>query len=782
MAPRRYPFLQVPPGALMRAHLDVEARFGLTARANMVASQMGLASSWRSIGPTTINGGTAAGRVTAIAVNPTDPLTIYAGGAQGGVWKSTDGGQTWTPIGDTQCSLAIGSVTIDPVNPSIIYVGTGEQNNSGDSYYGCGVLRSTDGGSTWTQLGASVFVTTTGGARIGHVIIDRSTAGSMTSTTLLASTSFGLYRSTDSGQSWTRVLAGNVSGLAVDPVNTSTWYSAIGNYGTTASQNGVLKSTDDGVTWTPLTLAFATTVGRTELAIAPSNGNILYAAVEDRTPNGSNAQALLGIWRSTDAGTTWVKGLAANASCAKQCWYDLSIAVDPTNPARVYMGGLSFYRSEDSANSFLNIGTGFHVDHHAIAFNPNFPNSIFVGTDGGVYRTQDRGQSWTNLNNGLAITQFYNGVSLHPSDTLTVIGGTQDNGTLQYAGAPSWSTIIGGDGGYTAINPQTPTFMFGELEWLTGTSSGVNGPRRNDVPGGAFLLKNAGINVDDRAQFIPPYAMDQTNPLTLYFGTYRIYRTTDNAETWSAVSQDLSKTGTGTVTTIGLSPTDAKTVYVGLNDGNVQVTRDSGVTWIPMTAGLPNRSITRIVVDDADPSTAYLTNSGFGTPHVWQTSNGGTTWTNISGDLPNVPVNTVVVLPRTKELYVGTDIGVFHSINGGTNWVPFMEGFPNVAVFSLAFNDRTRKLVAATHGRGMFQYSLPALVLRGDVDGDGKITAADAQLVLMATVGLPLPAGVFAFPAGDVNCDGVTNALDAQIILSFLVGQPTSQFCINTIR
>src|SRR5215831_4037795 len=386
MAPRRFPFLQVPPGALMRAHLDVEARFGLTARANMVASQMGLASSWRSIGPTTINGGAAAGRVTAIAVHPTSPLNVYAGGAQGGVWKSTDGGETWTPIGDTQCSLAIGSITIDPVNPSIIYVGTGEQNNSADSYYGCGVLRSIDGGSTWTQLGASVFVATTGGgARIGHIVIDRSTAGSTTSTTLLASTSFGLYRSTDSGQSWTRVLGGNVSGLVVDPVNTSVWYTAIGNYGSTATQNGVLKSTDDGVTWTPLSLGITTTVGRTELAIAQSNGNVLYAAVEDRTPGGSNAQGLLGIWHSADAGATWVKAAAANASCAKQCWYDLAIAVDPTNAARVYMGGLSFYKSEDSANSFANIGTSLHVDHHAIAFDLPEPTTIYVGNDGGVY-------------------------------------------------------------------------------------------------------------------------------------------------------------------------------------------------------------------------------------------------------------------------------------------------------------------------------------------------------------------------------------------------------------
>ena len=783
MAPREYPFLRVPPGALMRAHLDVENRFGLLARANMAASQVGLASAWRSIGPTTINGGAAAGRVTAIAVHPTQNNIVYAGGAQGGIWKSTDGGDSWAAISDGQCSLAVGSITIDPVNPSIIYVGTGEQNNSGDSYYGCGILRSTDGGSTWTQFGGSIFVTTTGGGRIGHIVIDKSTAGSTTATTLLASSSLGLYRSTNSGQTWSQVLTGgNVSGLAVDPGNSGVWYAAIGNYGTASSQNGVYKSTNGGVSWTQLTLGITTTVGRIELAIAPSNGNVLYAAIEDRTPQASTSQQLLGIWRSSDAGVTWSKATATNASCAAQCWYDLAIAVDRTNAARVYMSGFSFYRSEDSANTFGNFGTSIHVDHHAITFDPIDPNAVFVGTDGGVYRTPNKGLNWVNLNNGLAIAQFYNGISLHPSDTLTVIGGTQDNGTLQYSGAPSWSSIIGGDGGFTAINQKSPNFMFGELEWLPAPNQGGNGPRRADAPGAFFRNKNTGIDVTDRAQFIPPYVMDPTNPLTLYFGTYRIFRTIDNGETWAAMSPDLSKTGTGTVTAIGVSATDPKVLYAGMNDGNVKVTRDSGATWTTINAGLPNRVITQIIVDEVDPATAYLTNSGFGMPHVWRTTDGGTTWSNISGDLPNVPVSTLVLIPRSKDLYIGTDVGVFRSTNGGAAWVPFMEGFPNVAVFGLAFNDRTRKLVAATHGRGMFQYSLPALVLRGDVDGDGKITAADAQLVLMATVGLSLPAGVFAFPSGDANCDGVTNALDAQIILSFLVGQNTSQFCINTIR
>src|SRR4051812_26590415 len=198
--PREYPFDRIPPGALMRAQHDLQARFGLLARSAMPMFQLGLAASWTSIGPTTINNGSAAGRVTALAIHPTTPGLIYAGGAQGGVWRSTNNGATWTNLTDNQCSLATGSIAIDPVNSNIVYVGTGEQNNSGDSYYGCGILRSTDGGNTWAQLGADQFVTPAGGgARIGHLLVDRASAGSTNSTMVLASTSFGLYRTTNSG-------------------------------------------------------------------------------------------------------------------------------------------------------------------------------------------------------------------------------------------------------------------------------------------------------------------------------------------------------------------------------------------------------------------------------------------------------------------------------------------------------------------------------------------------------------------------------------------------------
>jgi hypothetical protein len=780
--PRRFPFAQIPSGALMRARRDVEARFGLLARSSMPSARLGLAADWRAIGPTTINNGSAAGRVSALAIHPTNPGVIYAGGAQGGVWRSVNGGFSWTPLGDAQCSLAVGSIAIDPINPSIVYVGTGEQNNSADSYYGCGVLRSTNGGDTWTQFGADVFVSATGGARIGHMVVDRETGGSPTSTTVLASSSFGLYRSTNSGSSWTRVLAGNVSGLVADPVDSRTYYAAVGNYGTTSTANGVYKSTDRGLTWTLLPLTFGTTAGRIELAIAQSAPNVIYATVEDRTTGASSSTQLLGIWRTSDAGATWTKATATGASCASQCWYDMYVAVDPTNAARVYFGGLSFYRSEDSAQTFTNVGNPIHVDHHALVFDPFDPNRIYVGSDGGVYVSPNRGTGqWTGLNGNLAITQFYHGVSQHPTDTNAVIGGTQDNGTLQFLGNPSWTSIIGGDGGFTAINPLDPTIMFGEVQWQSGSSSSSNGPRRRAGLGG-FQLKNIGITLTDRAQFIPPYVMDRSNPATLYFGTFRIFRTTDNAESWSAMSPDLSRTGTGTVTAIGYSPSDQKTLYVGMNDGNVSVTRDSGATWNVIVAGLPQRAVTEIIVDEADPSIAYLTMSGFGTPHVWRTVNGGAAWTNISGDLPNIPVNALALIPRSKDLFIGTDLGMFRSVNGGQNWLPFQAGFPNVAVFGLTFTDRTRQLVAATHGRGMFAYSLPALVLRGDVDNDGKVTAADAQLVLMAAVGLPLPAGQFAFPNGDANCDGVTTALDAQIILSFVVGTSTSQFCVNTVK
>ena len=362
-----------------------------------------------SIGPAPIQNGLIAGegpvsgRITTLAFDPTDPTIVYIGAADGGVWQSTDAGATWTPLTDAQCSLAMGSLAVDPVTPTIIYAGTGEKNSSGDSYSGCGLLQSSDGGTTWTQTGADIF----GGRHISKVLVDPLTAGTTTSTTIYVASDAGLYSSFDSGVTFNQMLPDVVNDLVIDPSNPSTLYA-----GTLFAQ--VFKSVDGGATWVQVGLPAAG--GRISLAIAPAAPLTLFAAL--------NAGSLR-LFKTTDGGDSWIE--LFGPSCGTQCFYDLVVAVDPNNPDTVYFGGIDLFMSTDGGGSWLDIttgidGQGIHVDQHALGF--DILGQLYVGNDGGVWRTPDAGAHWTNLNTTQAITQFYPGVSLHPTDPNVALGGT----------------------------------------------------------------------------------------------------------------------------------------------------------------------------------------------------------------------------------------------------------------------------------------------------------------------------------------------------------------------
>jgi photosystem II stability/assembly factor-like uncharacterized protein len=782
----------IPSGARATALAQLRARWPqLVARRDATLSTvpaLGSTTTWTPIGPRPITGSgmNNSGRLNSIAIHPTDPNIIYIGGAQGGVWKTTDGGATWTPLTDSQCSLAMGSVALDPVNPEIVYAGTGEQNFSGDSYYGCGVLKSVNGGQSWTEVGRSVITSAgTRRPRISRVVVDKFTANTAAAI-VFAATDAGLFRSASAGATWAQTGGpiGAVTDIVADTSNTGVFYAANGEL-SGPSRNGVYKTTDGGVTWTQVFQQ--ANAGRINLAISASSPQTVYAAVEDAHNGGSADGALLGIWVTTDGGGSWTPRTATSPSpmcgSGQQCWYDMVIAVDPTSAATVYFGGVSLHKSTDGAVSFTDIGQSIHVDHHGFAFHPTTPSTIFSGNDGGIFKSTDGGTSWTSLNTNLELTQFYSGVSVSPTTATTILGGTQDNGTLQWSGTDAWPGVLGGDGGFTALDQLTGSVAFAETQWTA--NSGFSGPRRRDsATGSQFILKMNGINAGDRALFIAPLVMDPIRPRIVFFGTFNLYRSGNSGDAWSNIGSTLTGT-TGSIMAIGVAPSDTLSLYVGSSDGRLSYTRDMGATWTTTTA-VSGQPISDIAVDPREARTAIVTQSGFTASNkVWRTTDGGATWTNLTFDLPNIPVLAVVLEPASRDITIGTDLGVFTLRNGATSWTPVVNGLPNVAVYDLVFDAPRSRLIAATHGRGMFSLDVTVSGLRGDVTGasgpDGVVGAVDAQAILAMAVGNSPPAGSVRFPNGDANCDGQVTALDAMIVLRKVAGL-SDAVCVGTVK
>jgi hypothetical protein len=781
-AARSYPFNTRPYLAMSLARLA--AMSGQNARASMSTMPL-LGGSWRPLGPYGFFGSSGsfgsapqldAGRVTAIAPSPVAGGPLIIGTASGGVWRSTTLGANWTPVTDNQCSLTTGAVAVDPVTPSIVYAATGEYNVFS---FGCGVLRSLDGGVTWTASTSGLSLTNGASAIFGSLLIDRATAGSATSTVIVGATAEGLVRSVNSGSSWTLRLAGSPSSLV--STRPGTMFVGMTDF-TTATRSGVWKSTNAGIDWTQLpTLpgVDVTKVGRVELAVSPAAPDRVYAIVA----NGKDRK-FTGLFVWDDLQASWSQvgaaGLysgAARGDFGAQADYDFAVAVDPRDARRIYIAGVRAYRSVDGGATFTTMATEVHSDWHQIVIDPRNPDILYAGTDGGVFVSADAGDTWTSKNAGLTIIQYYPGISVSAQGSY-IAGGSQDNGTELFSGSQFWDGFNGGDGGYTAIHPTNPVIQYSESQWSTTTGPFI--VRRDATTN---RTRNVGIDITDRAQFIPPLIMDPVTPTTLYFGTNKLYKTVDEAATWTALTADLSK-GTGTIRTIAVAPSDALTIYVGTSDGLVQVSRDGGATlFVNQSVGLPTRTVNRIVIDPADATHALATFSGYGTGHVFETTNAGVAWKDISGNLGNAPANAAVFVGSAANIFVGTDVGVFQTIDGGVTWQPGPSGMPNVIIQDLIYQPAGNLLVAGTYGRGMFSYVVggQSAVLRGDANGDGKVDAFDALLIQQALVGTA-SLGASIYPRGDANCNGVLDSADAMLVLRAAVGLSTTGTCVGTTK
>jgi photosystem II stability/assembly factor-like uncharacterized protein len=673
-----------------------------------------------SLGPAPILGGQTpgsqpvSGRISAIAADPRDAATIYVAAAGGGVWKTTDAGNRWTPLTDDQGTLFMGAIALAPGDPDVIYAGTGEATNSALSFTGHGVLKSTDAGASWTLLGADVFDRHT----ISQVVVapdDPNTVyvavGGSGTHGLAGNT--GIWRSTDGGATWTDTTAtlsttAAFSDVEIDPTQPQTLYAAVGSF-RGASVNGVYKSTDGGNTWSVAgNFPIDVRDGRITVAVAPSDPQTLYVSVSASGLGGSSFGRLLEVLKSTDGGNTWTV-LPNTPNLGGSGWYGLPLAVDPSDPNTLYAsaGGNPIVESNNGGVTWFSIavgadGNGPHTDHRAFAFDAD--GHLLDGNDGGIWRLDDprfAHEHWTDLNANLQLTQFI-GIAAGPTDPTIVYGGSQDNGTSKYTGSPAWTLIRLGDGGFVRVDPANPGTVYHEFVNID--------LERSDDGGISWIQRTTGINHSDPSNTYLPYVMDPVNSQRLLLGTNRVYETTSRGDLWRPISQPGQSgwTVSANVDALAIAASDPNTVYASAG-GHLFVTLDDGVTWqqrdIPGVAD----HFQNIQIDPADNLTAFAVRDRFGGGHVFKTSDGGLSWTDISGNLPDLPAYTLALDPSSGALYVGTDDGVYLSSNQGGSWSRFGAGLPHAQVRELELLADFQLLFAGTHGRGAWEISTAAL-------------------------------------------------------------------------
>jgi photosystem II stability/assembly factor-like uncharacterized protein len=700
---------------------------------------------WRAIGPAVMGG-----RIDDVAVDERNPSTIFVGAASGGVWKTINAGTTWTPLFDREGVASIGDIALSASHPDLVWVGTGEPNNRQSSSFGDGVYKSLDGGRTWAHMGLRDT------QHIGRVIIDPVDPDTVYVAALGRlwgpNAERGVFKTTDGGRTWSKVKFidqdTGVVDLVMDPTNRHVLYAAAyqrrrapWGFNGGGPGGGIHRTADGGRTWTKLTQGLPDgIVGRIGLAIGRKDPRVLYATVEHREG---------GTFRSDDGGETWRKMSDVNP----RPMYYSKIHVDPTNDRRLFILGASIFISEDGGRTFADPATGraganqvmsptydvgVHGDHHALWINPNNPKHLVLGNDGGLYFSWDGSITWDKVNN-LPLAQFY-GIGVDMATPYNIYGGLQDTHSF---GGPSatrhhlgilnedWVQINTGDGMYAQVDPTDPDTIYTESQ--DGNLSRFHRPtgdrkpiRPTPPPGEAPY----------RFNWTSPLAISPHDPKTLYFGGNRVFRSTDRGETWTA-SPDITRaedreafsimgekpgptvlsrndgvSAWGTITTLAESPVQAGLLWVGTDDGLVQLSRDSGRTWRNVTDRVPGPPrkgrISRVEPSHREAGTVYVAldrhqDDDFA-PYAFVSRDFGETWRAVSTGLPPVGwINVIKEHPKNPNvLFAGTETGLFASFNGGADWTRFTHGFPTVPVDDLVIHPRDNDLIVATHGRAIY--------------------------------------------------------------------------------
>ena len=695
------------------------------------------AMSLRNIGPALMSG-----RIADLAIHPHEPSTWYAAAGSGGVWKTENAGTTWRPIFDQQSSYSIGCLTLDPQNPNVIWVGTGENVSGRHVGWGDGIYRSLDGGSTWTQMGLE------DSEHIGKIIVhpnDSDVVWVAAEGPLWSSGGErGVYRTRDGGETWDLVLEidqdTGATDLEIDPANPDVLYAASyqrrrHTWGFLAggSGSGIHKSTDGGETWKRLSGGLPSgDLGKIGLAISPQKPSVVYATIEA-------APDVKGLYRSADGGESWQKRSSYTSGGTGGHYYQ-ELYASPHQFDRIYQMDVWTQVSDDGGATFRKLGAkDQHADNHALAFDPRDPNHLIAGTDGGVYETFDHGATWRYHTN-LPLTQVYKLAVDNASPFYNVAVGTQDNGTqlgpsrtanVHGIRNQDWTVPIGADGYACQFDPEDPNTLYGE--WQVGSLV-----RYDKRSGELLFLQPQGAPGDDpeRWNWDSPLLVSPHESSRLYFGSQRLWRSDDRGSSWTPISGDLTRGELryekpfydriwsvdslwdhramslyGTTTAIAESPRVEGLIYVGADDGSLQVTEDGGDSWraadaFPGSSEAPFVNELKASHHHDDRIYAVLSSHKVGDfrPQVLRSDDRGKTWTSIAGDLPEDHVAWSIVEDPVSEdlLYLGTEFGLFVTIDGGNAWHRLRGGVPTIAFRDLEFQARENDLVASTFGRGVY--------------------------------------------------------------------------------
>ncbi len=671
---RSYPYDFIPDDAYKNALIERQ-QLRLTYEQENIPD-----FNWVSLGPTPgayFGYGNISSRIVTGAFDPNNPNIIYIGPANGGVWKSTNGGTNWIPLTDNEVSMSMGAIAVDPTNSNIVYAGTGEATYSGVSYSGRGLLKSTNAGATWINYTSGLPSST---------YFSRLKIRPNNSNHLLAALgNSGLYRSTNGGQNWAQILSGRVDDVVFSPTGDTAF--AVG------SGIGIRRSTNGGQSFSTFGSNLPSGT-RTHFDISLSQPNIMFAAVY------SSSQ--VEIYKSTNYGVNWTSVTPTSnfQNLAGQGWYDLYCFINPKNPNKVYVGTIDIFRSTDGIN-FSNITNGYaggyvHVDQHYIFFHPTDENTFIVCNDGGIWRTTNNGNTFTNLNQNLTLTQFYR-IAASPFNPGRILGGTQDNGTQQTFSTLNWAAAYGGDGGEVCFNPFNSNFILGE------TQNG--GIFRTTNGGSSWNQAQTGLNMSESVAWVAPIIAHPSISGTFYTARTNVYISTNNGGNWTVISSSPLN-GDSPIREMAISKTNPNILFAS-SGSQIFKSTNGGVDWTNVTLSLPNRTITSINIHPSNENIVLLTFSGFGTDKVFKTTNGGSSWFSIDGPLPDAPVNGLFVYTANPDkpntYFVATDIGVFVTDDNGVNWVELASGLPNTVIMHLDYSDSTKMLRAATHGRGVYE-------------------------------------------------------------------------------